>query len=91
MLDIFSYSGSTLNQLQNQWVTITANTNGIYYQSRENPQGMALPDGKSILLSGGYNTAESYLVAQTVVYNAVNNTWTNYSSYSEPPYGIRQM
>ncbi|KAG2234679.1 hypothetical protein INT48_005831 [Thamnidium elegans] len=91
-LDIVYGSGNSTEELATRWTTITANTNGVNnIQSRRNPQSMVLPDGKTMLLSGGWNSDKSGLVSQTIAYNADNNSWSAYPSYTEPPFGVRQI
>ena len=90
-LDIVNGSGISTAELATKWTPITSITNGINIQSRDNPQSMVLPDGKTLLLSGGWNSADSKLVSQTIAYNADSNSWSGYPSYTEPPFGVRQM
>ncbi|KAI9253103.1 hypothetical protein EDC94DRAFT_620243 [Helicostylum pulchrum] len=90
-LDIVYGSGNSTKELATRWTTIAANTNGVNIQSRRNPQSMVLPEGKTMLLSGGWNSDKSGLVSQTIAYSADNNSWSAYPSYTEPPFGVRQI
>lgn len=91
MLDIRSGSGSTLDELKNQWVTVTTNTNGLDIKTRMYTQSMQLPDGKTLLLSGGWNRDYANLVQQTIAFNGEDLSWQGYANYTESPYGNRQM
>lgn len=91
MLDIFNNSGSTAVEMKDRWVTVTTNTNGVDLSSRDLPQVMQLPDGKTLLLSGGWNTASTRLTSQTIAYSADTNSWNAYANYVEVPFGNRQM
>ncbi|GAA5804779.1 hypothetical protein HPULCUR_010286 [Helicostylum pulchrum] len=90
-LDIVYSSGNSTKELATRWTTIAANTNGVNIQSRRFPQSMVLPDGKTMILSGGWNTDKSGLVSQTIAYSADNNSWSVYPSYTESPLGVRQI
>lgn len=91
MLDVFNNSGSTADEMKDKWVTITTNTNGVDLNSRDFPQIMQLPDDKTLLISGGWNTANTRLTSQTITYNSETNSWKDYANYTEEPYGNRQM
>lgn len=91
MLDISNNSGSTADDLKNKWATVTTNPNGLDIKSRDSPQAMQLPDGKTLVLSGGWNNAFTNLVSQTIAFNGENQFWIGYANYTEPPYGNRQM
>lgn len=91
MLDIVNGSGSTLDELKNQWVTVTTYPNGLDITTRVFTQSTQLPDGKSLLISGGWNNDYNNLAAQTLVFNGEDLTWRGFANYTEYPYGNRQM
>ncbi|KAG2203960.1 hypothetical protein INT47_007543 [Mucor saturninus] len=91
MLDIFNSSKSTADQLKDRWETITTNTAGIDLKARDAPQTVQLPDGKTMLMSGGWSSRTSKLSAQTIAFNAENRSWVSYPDYTEAPYGVRQI
>lgn len=90
-LDIVYSSGNSTKELADKWTNITPMTNNASVQPRDNPQSTVLPDGKTLLLSGGWNSDDSLLVSQTLAYNSDNNSWSVYTGYTEPPFGTRQM
>jgi hypothetical protein len=91
MLDILSNSEITADELKDKWATVTTYTNGLNIQPRDVPQTMQLPDGKTLLLRGGCNTASSKLAYQTISFNAESHSWEGYANYAEGAYRNRQM
>lgn len=90
VLDIAAYSGSTADELNDKWQTISSNISELNIKLPSLPQSMALPDGKSMILSGGmgfYNGSSP----STLAYNSENNSWSIYPEYTEFGYGRRQM
>jgi hypothetical protein len=91
VLDLTKNSGATATNLQGQWKTVSSTPKGVNLLIRTYPQSVALPDGKRLLINGGLTDSSVPLKDQNIVYNAETNAWENYESYSEPPYGKRQM
>lgn len=90
-LDVENNKGLTRKELSTKWELIPAYSNGVEMHLRESSQSMALPDGKTMLLSGGWNKELTSLVSQTIAFDVDKNEWTEYPSYTEPPFGNRQM
>ncbi|KAG2234678.1 hypothetical protein INT48_005830 [Thamnidium elegans] len=91
-LDIVYSSGNSTTELATKWTSISSKINGVNIQSRDHPQSLVLPDGKTMIISGGWSTLGSpLLTAQTIAYNADSNSWSGYPSYTEPPFGVRQI
>lgn len=91
MLDIVNGSGSTLDELKDQWVTVTTFPNGLDITTRAYTQSMQLSDGKTLLISGGWNNDYTNLAVQTLAFNAEDLGWRGFANYTEYPYGDRQM
>ncbi|KAG2202458.1 hypothetical protein INT47_013074 [Mucor saturninus] len=91
MLDIVNGSGSTLDELKDQWVTVTTFPNGLDITTRAYTQSMQLSDGKTLLISGGWNNDYSNLAVQTLAFNAEDLSWRGFANYTEYPYGDRQI
>ncbi|KAI9365210.1 hypothetical protein BD770DRAFT_378033 [Pilaira anomala] len=90
-LDIVNNKGLLREELSTKWEPIPPYTNGVEMHLRESSQSMALPDGKTMLLSGGWNSEYTSLISQTIAFNVDRNEWTEYPSYEEPPFGNRQI
>ncbi|KAI7889480.1 uncharacterized protein EV154DRAFT_514362 [Mucor mucedo] len=91
MLDIVNGSGSTLDELKDQWVTVTTFPNGLDITTRAYTQSMQLSDGKTLLISGGWNNDYTNLAVQTLAFNAEDLGWRGFANYTEYPYGDRQI
>lgn len=93
-LDINQYYGKESNALNSKWNVITS-SNSFDVETRRTPEFAVLADGKSFLLVGGLNigsTGSNGIFAnQTILYNAVQNTWEKLPDYSEPNRAERQM
>lgn len=91
VLDIVAYSGSTADELSDKWQHLSSNVDGHNIQIIQHSQRMVLPDGKSMLLSGGAISAYDPSTPSTVVYHSESNSWTTYPEYTELNFGRRQM
>ncbi|KAG1303594.1 hypothetical protein G6F64_009943 [Rhizopus arrhizus] len=93
-LDINQYYGKESNALNSKWNVITS-SNSFDVETRRTPEFAVLADGKSFLLVGGLNigsTGSNGIFAnQTILYNAVQNTWEKLPDYSEPNRAERQI
>ncbi|KAI9471878.1 MAG: hypothetical protein EXX96DRAFT_611183 [Benjaminiella poitrasii] len=82
----------TSDELQTQWKSVSADTNGVDISVRTNPQAIALPDGYRLLINGGFKPNSAVPLTDTnIIYNAKQNKWYSQTPYSEPPYGKRQI
>lgn len=92
VFDISKNFGKPLSNLANIWEAIKPASNGISFGKRNDPQTIALPDGKSFFVQGGYDTKTSGSINKTIVYNAETNAWSARPNYYEGPNGgDRQM
>lgn len=89
-LETINSSMKTAKDLEAKWVSLTSITNGLTFFPRSYPQYTVLPDGKTMLLNGG-SLSRSVMTPQTIAYDIETNSWTEYPSYTEPPFGARQM
>lgn len=94
-LDINQYYGKDSNTLNSKWNVITS-SNSFEVETRRTPEFAVLADGKSFLLVGGLNLGNTgnsnrVFANQTILYNAVQNTWEKLPDYSEPNRPERQM
>lgn len=91
VLDIANYNGSTSKELTSQWEMIVTDTTTVTLESRRNTQTMQYPDGKSMLISGGFSSTDVALKDQTLIFNGETRSWNRSENYVEYPYGSRQM
>jgi hypothetical protein len=91
ILNLTALNGTSTSDLQNKWTPVTPIYAGFDTTARNEPQHMALPDGKRMVFNGGFTGSRSVLQDQSIVYNASTNLWSKYSNYSEHPFGSRQM
>ncbi|KAG2204591.1 hypothetical protein INT47_012650 [Mucor saturninus] len=91
MLDILNYSGSTAEEFKNRWVTVTTNPNGLEISQRGGIATVPLPDGKTMLLLGGWSGGNTKLPSQMLAFNGETRSWQKYPDYTEDPYGVRQI
>ncbi|KAG1043422.1 hypothetical protein G6F43_011655 [Rhizopus delemar] len=94
-LDINQYYGKDSNTLNSKWNVITS-SNSFEVETRRTPEFAVLADGKSFLLVGGLNLGNTgnsnrVFANQTILYNAVQNTWEKLPDYSEPNRPERQI
>ncbi|CAO3688194.1 unnamed protein product [Rhizopus stolonifer] len=86
-LNVNQFQGSSSSILNNKWTQVTS-SNTFDPEERRTPEFITLADGKSFILVGGQNvgsTGNSNLILanQTILYNAVENTWEVLPNYSE--------
>lgn len=91
MLDISSNIGSTADALKSKWEKVATASNNLDIQARDSPQFMQMPDGKTLLISGGWIYSNTNLAYQTIAFNGETQTWNSYANYIEGSYGNRQM
>jgi hypothetical protein len=91
ILNLTALNGTSTSDLQKKWTLVTPVYASVNTTVRNEPQHMALPDGKRMVFNGGFTGSLSDLQDQSIVYDASRNSWSTYSSYSEYPYGLRQM
>ncbi|KAI7893495.1 uncharacterized protein EV154DRAFT_561240 [Mucor mucedo] len=91
VLDIVAYSGSTADELKNKWQNISSNMNGNNIQFTSHSQNVVLPDGKSMLLSGGEGFIDNSSAPITRVYDSESNSWSIYPEYTDPDSGRRRI
>ncbi|CAO3702904.1 unnamed protein product [Rhizopus stolonifer] len=92
-LDINKFRGEETNSFNNKWNSITSK-NAFNPELRRTPEFVVLPDQASLLIVGGLRNSYSWygtISNQTIMYNAVNNTWENLPQYSEPNRNHRQI
>ncbi|KAF1796000.1 hypothetical protein V8B55DRAFT_1468748 [Mucor lusitanicus] len=80
VLDINSNNGSSFQNLINKWEPVafqSANSFGF----RAFAQAVPFPDGKRLLLQGGYNYESTPLLDHSIVYNAETNSWDKLPNY----------
>ncbi|KAG2213034.1 hypothetical protein INT47_011183 [Mucor saturninus] len=82
---------STSKDLSTQWESISTDTGGITLESRRFAQTLQLPDGNSMLISGGSGPGDIILKDQTLIFNGETRTWNRSVNYAEYPYGNRQI
>ncbi|KAI8090131.1 uncharacterized protein B0P05DRAFT_529504 [Gilbertella persicaria] len=83
VLDISKNNGQPYQNLISQWSSVTTVPTSIVFERRAFPQAVPLPDGKSLLIQGGYNYRNSTIKDQTIVYNAETNTWSILPDYDD--------
>ncbi|KAI8330930.1 hypothetical protein BD560DRAFT_416134 [Blakeslea trispora] len=83
MLDVNKNAGKPFKSLTDQWEMIHPEFEDIISGRRDHPQTVALPDGKSFLVQGGFNYENSSIANQTLVYDAEINAWSAKSNYYE--------
>lgn len=91
VLDIVALSGSTADELKDKWrhkssIVYTPNTLMSDYSQR-----MVLPDGESMLLSGGGSLIDNPSAPMTRIYHSETNSWSTFPEYKEPDFGRRRM
>lgn len=92
VLDITNSSGTSSDALQNMWKSVSYIPNNVDLTARTDPQCLVISDQNRMIINGGYPyTTTSQLTDMNIMYNALQNTWSTGESYSEPPYGNRQM
>ncbi|KAL9556680.1 hypothetical protein MBANPS3_001766 [Mucor bainieri] len=92
MIDLTTSNGYRAEEIKSRWYTETPNADGVEFQPRSHPQGMALPDGHRFLLSGGFNNKSPGLIAdQTIVYDIYTKKWTKYANFVDGSFGNRQI
>ena len=90
--DIKKNGGNTIRNLTNQWEIAKSTSNGVELGDRSLFQALALPDGKSFFIQGGFNMKNSTITDQTIIYNAETDRWSARANYSETENGgVRQM
>ncbi|RCI01671.1 hypothetical protein CU098_009612 [Rhizopus stolonifer] len=93
-LDINQYYGQSSDSFNNKWNLVTS-SNSFDVEVRRTPESAALADGKSFILVGGQNLGSTgnnlVFVNQTILYNAVENTWETLPAYSETNRTERQI
>ncbi|KAI8328809.1 hypothetical protein EDC96DRAFT_530140 [Choanephora cucurbitarum] len=87
MLDINKNDGKPFGNLINQWENVTPVSNRIVFGRRAFAQTVALPDGKSMMVQGGYNYKSTSIEDQNIVYNAETNAWSIQPNYYEAQNG----
>jgi hypothetical protein len=90
-LNIKHNKESSLSFLSSQWDPIKSNSTGINIESRLDSQIVVLTDGKQILFNGGFNSMNTPLADQTVVYNAQKNAWVKVQNFDQNPVGNKSM
>ncbi|OBZ82670.1 Kelch domain-containing protein 1 [Choanephora cucurbitarum] len=91
VLDLTNATGKSATELDLQWRPVSSNTNGVDITARQLPQSAAVGDGRRIVFTGGYVPSAERLQDDTIIYDAVENKWSKGASYTEPPYGTRQI
>ncbi|KAI8328677.1 hypothetical protein BD560DRAFT_417114 [Blakeslea trispora] len=77
MLDVNKNAGKPFKSLTDQWEMIHPEFEDIISGRRDHPQTVALPDGKSFLVQGGFNYENSKI-----------NAWSAKSNYYEAMNGV---
>lgn len=90
-LDILNLSQSTADELKTKWTYVTTDTRGADVRPRDGPQSVLLPDGETMIISGGFTPGNNKLNSQAISFNAKSMSWAEYGNYNEVPYGVRQM
>ncbi|KAI9263784.1 hypothetical protein BY458DRAFT_556941 [Sporodiniella umbellata] len=94
-LEINQFYGESSEVLNNKWNLVTPEL-PFEAEGRRTPEFTVLPDGKRFILVGGQNlgptgNANRVFVNQTILYNAVDNTWETLPDYSETNRTERQI
>lgn len=74
--------------MRDKWVPVQPSTT-FNPEQRRSMTAIALPDGKRLLIQGGYSNSK--LVNQTIIYDSTTNSWKNALPYTEVNRGVRQM
>ncbi|KAI8640208.1 hypothetical protein BD408DRAFT_420116 [Parasitella parasitica] len=90
VLDITNSSGTTSSDLQNMWKPVSYIANNVDLTPRTDPQCLVISDESRLIINGGYYASQE-LVNKSIMYNALQNKWYSHSSYSDAPYGDRQI
>ncbi|KAI7895694.1 uncharacterized protein EV154DRAFT_494626 [Mucor mucedo] len=90
-LDILNLSQSTADELKTKWTYVTTDTRGADVRPRDGPQSVLLPDGETMIISGGFTPGNNKLNSQAISFNAKSMSWAEYGNYNEVPYGVRQI
>lgn len=91
-LDINSNNGAPYQNIISQWVAAVPQSSMINFGFRAFAQAVPLPDGKRLLIQGGYNYESTPLTDQSIIYNTETNTWEKFSNYYDANNGgDRQM
>lgn len=90
-LGISANFGSTAEELKKKWAIVNTEINNLNIQARDTPQSMQLPDGKTLLIQGGFSRPNVTSNCYTLAFNGETLSWNKYANYQESPYGNRQM
>ena len=91
MLDVNSNNGTSFQNLINKWEAVAPQSSNNF-GFRAFAQAVPFPDGKRLLLQGGYNYENTPLLDQSIVYNAETNSWDKLPNYYDASNGgDRQM
>ncbi|KAI8367177.1 hypothetical protein EDC96DRAFT_564753 [Choanephora cucurbitarum] len=90
VLDINKNGGDTIGNLNGQWEPASPATNNIKFGRRAYPQTVALPDGKSLMIQGGYNYQNTTFGDQTIIYSTESNAWSKQPNYVDSQNNIKQ-
>ncbi|KAI8367174.1 hypothetical protein EDC96DRAFT_543911 [Choanephora cucurbitarum] len=90
ILDINKNGGDTIGNLNSQWEPASPATNNINFGKRTFLQAVALPDGKSLMIQGGYSFKNTTFGDQTIIYSAESNAWTKQPNYVDSQNNIKQ-
>ncbi|KAI8367172.1 hypothetical protein EDC96DRAFT_543909 [Choanephora cucurbitarum] len=90
ILDINKNGGDTIGNLNDQWEPASPATNNIKFGKRVLSQAVALPDGKSLMIQGGYSFQNTTFEDQTIIYSAESNAWSKLPNYVDSQNNIKQ-
>lgn len=91
VLDITDSNGTSSDDLQNMWKTVSYIPNNVDLLTRTDPQCLVISDQNRMIINGGYASSSKQLNNMNIIYNAELNGWYAHEPYTEPPYGKRQM
>lgn len=91
VLDITDGNGTSSDDLQNMWRSVSYIPNDVDLSPRTDPQCLVMSDQNRMIINGGYASSTKQFNDMNIMYNALQNTWYARSPYSESPYGKRQM
>ncbi|CAO0796622.1 unnamed protein product [Mucor circinelloides] len=86
VLDVNSNNGAPSQNLVNKWESVASQSSNNF-GFRAFPQAVPFPDGKRLLIQGGYNYESTPLLDQSIVYNAETNAWEKLPNYYDASNG----
>ncbi|KAK4516915.1 uncharacterized protein ATC70_000242 [Mucor velutinosus] len=86
VLDINNNNGASFQNLISKWESVTPQSSNNF-GFRAFAQAVPFPDGKRLMLQGGYNYGNTPLLDHSIVYNAETNSWDKLPNYYDASNG----